>query len=122
MRRQSVAAMKAMERRERENAAKRLNEVVPELRNLSIRIEEGPKGLDSDVAHTRIIVVERAPALFELGCSDRKCDGGHDLTQRVIKALKQHKEHFEGTDRCTGHVTETECGLELRYTVEATFN
>jgi hypothetical protein len=122
MRRQSIGAQKAAERRERENAAKRLAEVVPDLRQMTMRIHEGPEGVeDSDVAHTRIIVVARAPALFEVGCSDRKCNGGHDLTQRVLKALKQHKEHFEGTDRCTGHVTDAECRLELRFVVDASY-
>jgi hypothetical protein len=122
MRRLSAGAQTAAERRARENAAKRLREVVPELENLKIYIEERQKGADeADVAHTRHIVVERAPAIFELGCFDRKCNGNHDLTKRVIRALKAHKETFEGKDDCHGENKEGDCELELIFRVEADY-
>src|SRR5690606_9802062 len=95
MRRITPAVKRAAERRAREDAAKRLNEVVPHLDSLTFTIEE----IDSnkqlltpvEVTHTRHIVVDRAPAVFDLPCYDRYCDGGHDVTKSVLRALKDRK-------------------------------
>jgi hypothetical protein len=122
MRRQTVASKRAIERRERENAARRLNEIVPELQDLSLRIVEVKEGNEEpEVRHVRRIVVDRAPALFDLPCSDLKCDGGHDVTRRVMNALKRHKANFEGQHRCNGHSGEEDCVLELRFVAEASY-
>ena len=122
MRRQSAGAQTAAERRERENAAKRLREVVPELATLKLHIEERQPGNDeAEASHTRLIVIDRAPAVFELGCYDRKCNGNHDLTRLVIKALKAKKTSFEGKDRCAGEKKSGCCELELHFRAEADY-
>ena len=122
MRRPSAGAQQAVARREREDAAKRLHDVVPELTELKLHIEERREGApEPDVSHTRHIVIGRAPALFEVGCSDRKCDGNHDLTKLVMKALRQHEEEFDGRDSCDGNCADGTCGLELVFHAEAKF-
>lgn len=122
MRRPSAGSLAAAERRERENTAKRLRDVVPELEMLKLYIEERQSGAnEADVTHTRYIVVDRAPAIFEVGCSDRKCNGNHDLTRRVIRALKAHEEKFEGIDCCGGENKDGTCSLELHFRAEADY-
>lgn len=125
MRRITPAVKRAAERRAREDAAKRLNEVVPHLDSLTFTIEE----IDSnkqlltpvEVTHTRHIVVDRAPAVFDLPCYDRHCDGGHDVTKSVLRALKDRKTRFEGSHRCAGHSKHGDCRLELHYVAEARY-
>jgi hypothetical protein len=123
MRRITPAVKRAAERREREDAAKRLNEVVPALDALVFTIEESDSDKASlapiEVTHTRRIVVDRAPAVFDLPCYDRHCDGGHDVTNSVIRALEARKTRFEGHHRCTGHSKHGDCRLELHFVAEA---
>jgi hypothetical protein len=124
MRRITPAVKRAAERRERENAAKRLAEVVPKLDALTFTIEEidserAKKLAQPEVMHTRYIVVSRAPAVFDLPCYDRHCDGGHDVTKSVLGALQNRKTRFTGRHRCAGHSKHGDCRLELRFTAEA---
>ncbi len=122
MRRQTEASRIAIERRERENAARRLREVVPELAHLKLYIEEKRTGSEViDVTHTRLIVIDRAPALFEIGCSDRNCTGNHDLTGQVLRALRAHVPSFEGSDCCHGESKDGSCCRELHFRAEANY-
>ncbi|MEM9692884.1 MAG: hypothetical protein AAGA56_10090 [Myxococcota bacterium] len=122
MRRDRAIAKRAAERREREDAADRLNAVVPELHRLKLRIEES-RGDEAppEISHTRHIVVARAPALFEVPCSDRYCDGHHNVTVEVVEALKSGATRFEGDDECQGTSRNGACRLVLRYVAEATY-
>ena len=123
MRRISEAAKRATVRRERENDAQRLLEVVPELHSLTLEIDERRQGEpEPDVSHIRRIVVDHAPALFDLPCYDRHCDGGHDITGMVLRALKGKEERFEGSDRCDGNTRDGNCPLELRYVAVASYD
>jgi hypothetical protein len=120
MRRLSEAAKRAALRRERENAADRLSTIVPGLERLTIRFEEASKATDiPDVSHVRHIVVHNAPALFEVACCDRKCDGEHDLTKRILRALKGGKENFEWRDACGGNARDGDCEFSMRFYAEA---
>jgi hypothetical protein len=122
MRRQSAGAQTAIERRNRENEAKRLRELIPDLENLKLFIEERQKGAnEADVLHTRLIVIDRAPAIFEFGCYDRKCNGNHDMTGSVLRALQAHKQSFEGHDSCEGENKIGSCDLELHFRAEANY-
>src|SRR5689334_11753022 len=80
------AAMRAAERRRREDEAPRLLARVPKLESLKLEIEERrPEATSADVQHVKRVVVESAPALFEIACCDRACkDGGHDITRAVL--------------------------------------
>jgi hypothetical protein len=122
MRRISEAAKRAAERRERENAANRLHDLVPELEGLTINIDERRPGeRESEVRHIRHIVISQAPALFDLPCCDRQCDGHHDLTRKILSALRAHKTQIEGHDRCVGQSRNGDCGLELHFVAEASY-
>jgi hypothetical protein len=122
MRRTSEAAKRAAARRIREDSADRLATIVPELDGLTIRIEEVSSASDvPGVSHIRHIVVNNAPALFEVACCDRKCDGQHDLTKRILRALKGGKQIFEGRDACNGQARDGECEFSLRFFAEASY-
>jgi hypothetical protein len=122
MRRLSEAAKRAAERRLREDSADRLSTVVPGLEKLTLRIEEISSADDTpDVSHVRHIVVNNAPALFEVACCDRKCDGQHDLTSRILRALQSGKEQFEGRDVCGGNARDGDCAFSLRFYAEADY-
>ena len=122
-RRDMEAIRRAAERRKREDSAERLNKKVPALESMSIHIRERPAdGSGYEIKYVKHIVVERAPALFEIPCVDRHCKGGgHDLTRKVLAALRKGKTEFEGKDLCSGDVEGERCDLELKFVVEATY-
>lgn len=76
-----------------------------------------------EVHYKRVIVVARAPALFEFTCSDRACDGGgHDVTEAVLSALARGETTFWGAHRCGGKAREGTCDYVLRYEGRAGFD
>lgn len=117
------AAMRAAERRRREDEAPRLIARVPNLASLKFDIEERrPEALSSDVQHIKRVVVESAPALFEIACCDRACkDGGHDITRAVMNELERGSKKFEGDDVCHGSIGSTTCQRVLRFVATAEF-
>src|SRR5262249_6421103 len=122
-RRGGEAAQRQIDRRQREDEARRLTAEVPNLASLSIEIEERRAGgLIVEATHTRRVVVASAPALFELLCGDRDCkDGGHDVTRAIMGALKERKTRFEGEDACHGSVGSANCARVLKYVGIATY-
>ena len=122
-RRFSEAAQRAAERRRREDEAPRLKDKVPALESLRLDVEERTEGASvSDSAHVRRIVVEHAPAMFEIPCSDHACkDGGHDLTYQIMQSLRANETEFHGEDACRGHLGPSPCRRVLKYVAHATF-
>jgi hypothetical protein len=122
-RRDTEAADRFAERRRREDEAPRLCDVVPRLDSLRLELRETRGGTAlSGMAHVRPVVVERAPALFELPCQDASCrDGGHDLTWTILAALKDGLERFEGEDSCRGQIGSAECRRVLQFVAIATY-
>jgi hypothetical protein len=123
MRRDPEALARARERREKDDAAPRLNEVVTNIKTLKLQIDEKPKAADDDkaISHTKIIIVRRAPARFELPCCDHKCDGSHDFTEQVLEGLKAGKKTFSAIDVCGGTAKEGPCPFEMKFTAIATY-
>lgn len=123
MRRFNEAAQRAAERRQREDEAPRLREKVQNLESLKLDVEErsGVSGVP-EAKHTRRIVVEHAPALFAIPCTDHSCkDGGHDLTLQIMQALRARETTFEGEDSCYGHLGPSACRRVLRFVAHATY-
>jgi hypothetical protein len=112
-RRPSERAQESTVRREREDAATRLLLEVPALAALRLEITQGSSG---KIRHTRRVIVERAPALFEIACVEPSCrGGGHDLTRAIMDALRPLRTRFEGEDSCRGLVGSGACRSVLRY-------
>jgi len=120
----SEAALRSVARREREDAAPRLRDEVPALATLYLELEERRgESLVASGAHVRRVVVEHAPALFDIPCGERSCpDGGHDLTREILSALRRGATNFAGEDTCNGYTPAgNRCGIELHYVVVATY-
>jgi hypothetical protein len=121
-RKNSAAAERAEERRLREDEAPRLSNQIPDLLSLSLAIEDRSDTSVAQPKHVRRVVVERAPALFLIGCSDPNCkDGGHDVTDTVMRALMRHETTFHGEDRCYGALGPSPCARVLHYDAIAAY-
>ncbi len=117
------ASLRFAERRRREDEARRLQAEVPRIRTLRMDIEEhrGDSTL-AETRHVRHIVVAHAPALFVLPCGDPDCrDGGHDLTDAVMRRLREGATDFIAEDACAGDVRGAACGRVVRVRTTATF-
>ena len=121
--RHSEIAMRAAERRRREDEAPRLATRVPLLESLRLEIEERrPGAVSADVQHVKRVPVESAPALFDLTCCDRSCkDGGHDITRAIMMELERGSTDFEGEDTCHGALGSAQCSRILRYKAFASY-
>ena len=111
------------ERDRRESAAGKLTDRVPGLTSLSLVIRETrPGGSASDTQYTRRVVIERAPALFEVPCSYSYCrDGGYDVTREILDGLRSRSPHFEGEVGCRGSCGGEYCSRVLHYVATATY-
>jgi hypothetical protein len=121
--RNSEAAQRFAERRRREDAAPRLREVVPSLATLRLEVDQRRgTAATGDPKHVRLVVVDSAPALFSLPCGDHACrDGGHELTESVLKALQAATTRIELTDTCRGNLAEGPCGALIHVVLTATY-
>ena len=114
---------RARERWTREDAAPRLADEIADLKQLTLEVEES---LDAAVIdstrYVRRILVEQAPAHFELPCSDAKCEGGgHDFTRGIMAALRAGETEFAGESACRGNSGLEPCRRVLRFTARAEY-
>jgi len=115
-RRNGAGAQRFAERRLREDAAPRLSVAVPDLVSLSLAIEDCSNSSFAQPKHVRRVVVEHAPALFVIGCSDPNCqEGGHDVTHAIMQALSNRQTAFRGEDKCYGVLGSSPCTRVLHY-------
>ena len=121
MRRDPEAAKRAAARREREDTAPRLQDVVPKLADLALRIEERDS-INEPVVYIRRIVVDRAPAHFELPCTEKGCTGGHDVTDQIMQALEGGETAFEGDHACAGETRDGDCKRTVHFTADASYS
>ncbi len=121
--RDNEAKGRLAERARRAEEAPRLAAEVPELRSLHLEIEVYRSDYPlSNSKHIRRIVVDQAPALFELPCMNSFCqEGGHDLTSPILRALKHGTTRFHGEDGCNGQTGSAQCSCVLRYVAIAVF-
>lgn len=118
----SEAAQRYAERLQREKDAPRLRDRVPALMTLRLEITDGRNVTSADWKHSRIILVDTAPALFSLMCGDPSCrEGGHDVTNAVLDGLRSGATRFEVEDFCYGNIGSAECGRKMRVEITATY-
>ena len=118
------AHLRFAERRRREDEARRLRDEFPLLRTLKLEIEEHRREATiAETKHVRHIIVDRAPALFELPCNDPACrDGGHDMTDTMAQRLRGQSTEFVLEDVCMGDVRGAPCGRVIRLIASATYS
>jgi hypothetical protein len=124
-RRNSEAAERAKERRQKEDSAPRLSAEVPKLRSMRLTVSfRRGETIVSDATYVRVVVVPTAASLFEIPCSDTYCQGGgHQATQEILTALRARKTNFQGEIPCHGSIgsSASRCTSVLVYQVEATY-
>lgn len=100
-----------------EDEAPRLRAMFPRLTSLRLDVRERRVGAPvPEAGYIRRIVLETAPALFLLPCGDPSCrNGGHDVTQEVLRGLRAGMERLEGQDACMGQTGTAQCRRELEY-------
>lgn len=114
-RRNNPKALRFAERRSREDDAPRLSAMVPSLATLQLDVEDRA-GIIGGTRYTRRIVIDSAPALFLVPCSDPRCTGDeHDLTADVMRALRSQETSFQGEDACSGSVGPGACSRVLEF-------
>jgi hypothetical protein len=120
--RTTEANQRSADRKRREDEAPRLKAQHPDLLSLAIAFADGERGMPSGSDHVRRVVVETAPMLFDIACTNRACrDGGHDLTSEIGSALRGRETRFEGSDPCRGSVGSATCSNVLTYVATATY-
>jgi hypothetical protein len=121
--RNTEAAERYRERQQRENEAPRLADEVPGLDTLRLSISFKNGDGSAMPSHARVVVVQRAPALFWVPCANKDCKhGGYEITQPVLSALKQHKTTFTGAAHCSGETANGSlCTGELQFEGTATY-
>lgn len=121
--RQTEAARRSAERRQREDEAPRLLAKVPLLESLTLEVQEHRAGAPlGESKYTRRIVVANAPAIIELPCLESTCEGGgYDVTSTVLAELRVGATRFEGHDICRGHTKTSDCRREVHYVGVATY-
>jgi hypothetical protein len=123
MNRSREGAARFAERRQRENEAQRLREAIPNLATLRLDVEERRGSVQvAESKHVRHVVVDIAPALFVLVCGDSSCkDGGHELTNAIMRNLQNGQTSFEVEDECLGSVGTATCHRIIHITATATY-
>jgi hypothetical protein len=124
MGRSREAFLRFAERRRREDEALRLTAEIPHLRALKLEIEEhrGSSAL-AETKHVRHVVVARAPALFVLPCGDPDCRGGeHDLTEPLMRKLREGALEFVVEHECGGDVRGALCDRLVRIRAAASYS
>ncbi|HEY1695513.1 MAG TPA: hypothetical protein VGG39_25260 [Polyangiaceae bacterium] len=121
--RNTEAAQRFAERRRREDEAPRLAAIVPALATLRLEIEERRGSTTAgNPKHVRLVVVESAPALFDIPCGDHACrDGGHDVTGSIVRGLEAHQARIEVEDTCHGSLGSATCGTVMNVVATATY-
>ena len=75
-----------------------------------------------DTRYVRRVVLERAPALFEVSCCGPGCeDGGYEVTREILRGLVARSTRFEGQQSCRGRRGPADCGRVLSFVATATY-
>ncbi|HKP59860.1 MAG TPA: hypothetical protein VJV78_24215 [Polyangiales bacterium] len=112
----------AAAQRRRQDAAPPLRDQAPDLETLRLSFDERrPDGATPAMPYARPIVVASARAHFEFRCMEPRCDGRHDLTAVILKALRERRASTVAEQACNGVIDNTACDRTLIVTCEATY-
>ena len=110
------AKQRIADRRQREDEAPRLAQEIRGLTGLDLTIDNAGN------SYIWRIVVDRAPAIFEVACNTDGCeDGGHDLTREILQRLRASSKTFVGESVCRGGNAQGNCNRVLKYVAKATY-
>jgi hypothetical protein len=110
------------EQRRREDAAPRVRDLVPTLRSIRFNFQDCREpGRSIALPYTRHVVIATAPALFAFRCIEPTCNGRHELTDAIMRALKNGERRAEGESVCQGYIGDVPCDRKLIYLCEAEY-
>jgi hypothetical protein len=67
-------------------------------------------------------VVDRAPAMFLVPCTDPRCVGEqHDVTRAIMAGLLTEGTSFRGEDACSGSVAPNACSRVIHFCAVAEY-
>ena len=121
--RDSAQAEATAEWRRRQNAAPWLRDASPQLKSLRLMFDEArTDGSHSGRAYASPVLVDSARARFEVRCLEPRCDGMHDLTAQVLRAIQEHRKADCIRSPCDGYINQQHqcsrtlvCSLEIGY-------
>lgn len=112
----------AAEMRRRQDAAPFLRDKAPELKSLRLTFdEERPDGAATARCYSRPMVVESARAHFEVRCMEPRCDGFHDLTAQIVRAISDRRTSESIRSQCNGMFNNAPCNRTLICSCQATY-
>jgi hypothetical protein len=112
----------AADQRRREDAAPLLREQAPWLDSLRLKFDmRRPGGAATPMAYARPVVVPTARAHFEVRCMEPSCDGRHDFTTPILRALRDRQTSSTTESACTGVINNMSCDRTLICVCEATY-
>ena len=119
----SDAAARRKAKRERSDASPRLLERVPRLISLQFEVIALRDGVPIQASrHVKRVPVGDARALFLLDCTDPACvEGGHDLTDVVLRQLARCATTFDTEHPCAGRSGDRPCGRLVRVVATASY-
>lgn len=111
------------DQRRREDAAPRLRDVVPTLSSLRLHFDDQhDPGSAAVMPYTRHVVIATGAALFSVPCLERRCSGVHELTQVILRGLREAQKTSTGDSQCHGEMSGAPCNRTLTYVYEADFS
>jgi hypothetical protein len=100
--------------RRRHDAAPLLRDQAPQLKALRLTFDDAnPDQSSSGRAYARPVIVESARAHFEVRCLEPRCDGLHDLTVAVMRAIRERQPSASITSECNGAIGNQPCNRTL---------
>jgi hypothetical protein len=100
--------------RRRHDAAPWLRDQAPELQSLRLTFDDArPDESSSGRSYARPVIVESARAHFEVRCLEPRCDGVHDLTAAIVRAIRERKTSTSITSECRGMINNQPCTRTL---------
>jgi hypothetical protein len=120
--RDPAQAEAAAELRRRHDAAPWLRDQAPQIKKLRLNFEEErPDGAATARAYARPVVVESARAHFEVRCMEPRCDGVHDFTSQIVRAISERKTSDSFKSECQGVINNIACNRTLVCSFEVTY-
>jgi hypothetical protein len=107
--------------RRRHDAAPLLRDVAPELKALRLTFDDARPDQSSGRAYARPVIVESARAHFEVRCLEPRCDGLHDLTAAILRAIRERQTSASITSECNGTINNQPCTRTLVCVCEASY-
>lgn len=113
-RRDPAQAEAAAEWRRRQDAAPWLRDEAPQVESMRLSFDEELEDrAPSGRGYARPVVVASSRAHFEVRCLEPRCDGTHDLTREIMRAIRERRVSDSIRSACEGVCNNVQCQRTL---------